>query len=905
MMTDEEFAEWCRKCNVSEEAQKMVVEIRNSPPSRRVGGGPGGVSGRFPSRKTRTVLQFSSHRVVLPFLQQMDLDPKVKEIWDQPPPIPLEYQKANGRWVSIRQTADFFVLYEDRAGWVEIRTEEELVRLSQVAPNRYRRDEDMGWNTHDDGCWCCPPAEAYTAQYGLVYYVWSADEINWNYQRNIHYLDEYIDAPAPPAAVQDHLCKLVADEPGITLEALAAKAAPEASRDAIYWMITHGALWVDLCARPIKDDDLVQVFVGQDTTGAQGLAVEPARPGRPCVVDFTAGSSFWWDGRCWTVAMVGDSQLMLQGDDEKPLFLPLATLEVLVKEGKITGTTQTSPNSAIERLLVRASDADKEIAKRRQQFVLPHLADEWVPEEEMPGRTLRRWVRKYLRAKEKYGWGFLGLLPRIAWRGNREPRFDDGMLELVKVIIDEEYLKPTQKNKFAAWSYLVRACDGLNAHRSTGEKELKPPSFASFSLMLDRISLHERVRQRRGRKAAYPYEPFYWYLSMTTPVHGDRPWEIAHIDHTPFPVELRCSKTHENLGCAWFTLMVDAFTRRVLAVYLTYDPPSYRSVMMVLRDCVRRWRRLPRTIVVDGGAEFHSTYCETLLAFYEVIQKTRPAGKPRFGSVVERLFGTTMTEFAYLLTGNTQMGDGNLRQITPSVDPKRLAVWTLGDLYEHLCHYLFETYDTSTHRTLGQSPRGAYEAGMAQAGARSHRLIPYDREFLINTLPTTPKGTATVQPDGSIKINNLHYSQQALRDARVVKRPVPVKYDPFDAGHAFAFVRGEWVECFARNYAEFQGRTEKELMLYSSEVKKRLQFSSDDQLEEARERAETQGRVKDKEEALAQRWRDLETSQLHDGLTLPATRAQETPAELPEAHPLPSPEPPAETSEEPEYYGEL
>jgi len=58
--------------------------------------------------------------------------------------------------------------------------------------------------------------------------------------------------------------------------------------------------------------------------------------------------------------------------------------------------------------------------------------------------------------------------------------------------------------------------------------------------------------------------------------------------------------------------LTDAFTRRLLVVYVTFDPPSYRSAMMVLRECVWRNARLPQAIVVDGGPDFRSIYFETL-----------------------------------------------------------------------------------------------------------------------------------------------------------------------------------------------------------------------------------------------------------------------------------------------------
>jgi len=59
--------------------------------------------------------------------------------------------------------------------------------------------------------------------------------------------------------------------------------------------------------------------------------------------------------------------------------------------------------------------------------------------------------------------------------------------------------------------------------------------------------------------------------------------------------------------------MGDISQRRLLAVYLTFDPPSYRSCMMVIRECVRRFGRMPQIAVVDGGIEYSGVYFETLL----------------------------------------------------------------------------------------------------------------------------------------------------------------------------------------------------------------------------------------------------------------------------------------------------
>ncbi|TMD61818.1 MAG: hypothetical protein E6I97_27060 [Chloroflexi bacterium] len=112
--------------------------------------------------------------------------------------------------------------------------------------------------------------------------------------------------------------------------------------------------------------------------------------------------------------------------------------------------------------------------------------------------------------------------------------------------------------------------------------------------------------KRQGPRAAAQAEPWYWELEQTTPRHGDRPWEIVHMDHTELDIELVSMRTGRPLGRPWATEISDAFSRRLLVVYLTFDPPSYRSSMMALRECVWRYGRFPQTLVVDGGSDFRS-----------------------------------------------------------------------------------------------------------------------------------------------------------------------------------------------------------------------------------------------------------------------------------------------------------
>ena len=153
------------------------------------------------------------------------------------------------------------------------------------------------------------------------------------------------------------------------------------------------------------------------------------------------------------------------------------------------------------------------------------------------------------------------------------------------------------------------------------------------------------MAKRKGSRAAYASQPFVW-LDQTPPRHGERPFALAHLDHTELDMVLVSSVTGQSLGKPWVTFLTDAYSRRILACYLTYDPPSYRSVMMALRICVQRHQRLPQECFVDRGPEFGSVYFETLAQggtslTEEILTRTMPHPAKRVSLEMEALRGRT------------------------------------------------------------------------------------------------------------------------------------------------------------------------------------------------------------------------------------------------------------------------
>ena len=526
---------------------------------------------------------------------------------------------------------------------------------------------------------------------------------------------------------------------------------------------------------------------------------------------FRAGAALTWDGRIWKVVNAGSTRISLLGEDGSVVELPQDAVESLVREGRIAPLRADGGRGhKLSGHLLHAGEDDLKVANRRADIVRRRISGEPPVEgKEISARTLRRWISRYRAAESESGAGYIGLLPRTSHRGNSTRRLPEESLRLMNDVIEREYENVRQKRRAACWGILKETCK---------QQAVPAPSYATFCLAVRQSSKFKQTLKRQGPRAAYQHGPFYMELDLKTPRHGDRPFEICHADHTQLDIELTDTTGAHQLGRPWMTIMIDAFSRRILAVHLDFEEPSYRSCMMMLRECVRRHNRLPQCLVVDGGSEFHSTYFEALLARYECTKKTRPPAQARFGSLVERVFGTTNTQFLYNLLGNTQI-TRNVRQVTKSVNPKELAVWPLKPFMERLWEYLYEIYDTNVHPARGESPKDAYDRGFQTSGTRLHRLIPYDHDFMIATLPSTPKGTAMVSPGRGVKINYLFYWCDALDDPRIQRQQIPVRFDPFDLGTAYAFIAGQWLQCHSDYYRTFQGRSQKELLIASKELR--------------------------------------------------------------------------------------
>jgi putative transposase len=155
--------------------------------------------------------------------------------------------------------------------------------------------------------------------------------------------------------------------------------------------------------------------------------------------------------------------------------------------------------------------------------------------------------------------------------------------------------------------------------------------------------------------------------------------------------------------------------------------------------------------------------------------------------------------------------------MTREVDPKRLATWALERFAARLTEYVYEVYDVMEHPALFMSPCEAYAQGMELAGVRSHRVIAYSEAFLMQTRPTTRTGKAKIYRGRGITVNGLQYWHERMMASDIAGQTVPVRFEPYDMGVAYAYIDGQWLECIADAYAQVHERSQKEWNLILDE----------------------------------------------------------------------------------------
>ena len=623
--------------------------------------------------------------------------------------------------------------------------------------SKLARERPGRWSRDADDTWRSIPSEQAAARYGLGYRVRSSSSFCRVLLDNLAFLQDYR-VPACPPVGEDaarQIRDVVSRRIGLTLEDLIhATAAPEA----IYRVIATGELHVDLARHFLSQPHLVLVFVD-------------------------AQSSRIWDAV--HAREVGGPEAF---DPRVPIDEPAACA------------------------LHSAGEQDREVALLRYEAIRPVIEGTGAlrPCKGAQLRTLQNWLSCWRRGEAEHGCGLIELLPKVHRQGNRVPRLAPELYALMDEVAEDVYEKPSKPPRSDAYAALVERCESAGFFA---------PSYRTFVKWLEDRPRRRQKERREGHRAAVADAPAIPASGDGFARHGQRPFDIVHVDHTKADLFLSLGGfVFTRIERVWLTIAHCDWSYMPLGYATSFDPPSYVSCMMVLRDVVRRHGRLARVIVVDGGTEFRSIAFDQLLAAHVVEKRRRPPGEPRYGARCERLFGTANTQFIHALAGNTQhLRDP--RGMSSEVDPRRDVLWTLPELDRCLQEYLFRIYSAQPQPDLQGTPHERFTQGLELTGQRLHRKVPYDQKFFLLSLPPSRRGIATVDRRKGVTVKGIRYHAEALRDLKGKK--VNVRVDPEDAGHLYVHARPaqSWIECRSEHYRIFHGCSRRLVRLASEALR--------------------------------------------------------------------------------------
>ncbi|MBL0210762.1 MAG: DDE-type integrase/transposase/recombinase [Holophagaceae bacterium] len=824
MLTQIELHDLFKSLGTPSAGMRLVQKARKEAPVREVQSHRGNVITRYASQKMGRAIAAESRTVEFPAIVQYEHDPKILEYYPQPVKLDLMLtERGTKKPFRLQHTPDFLLITTDGFRLEEWREEERLIGLARKTPGRYLRTDD-GWRF--------PEAEEYLASLGIDYRLHSADEHPQQYVQNLIFLGDYLTPGWPPVEQKAiatlkgffegqaviplvHLIARIGTKvnEGISGVAVGDMGSveidvPKVTTDDIYKAIADGQLTVDLVNDDLGETDRVLIY--RDLAAMQfHRRIEEAAMAECLetrVASIEVGAKLTYEGLPYEISLIGDTKVLLKGE-QGTSEVDISVLETLHAEGKLELQASQHPGLTICDTLNAVSPNAIESALQRGGWLQMAAVDpNSVPRSK---RSLERYRKAMREAGGSVAEQHLSLATKYERCGNHARKIPQELLDLIAKVAQEQFNNPKNITKKAAYLYLLDGCQ---------EAGVRPCSLRTFHKELENL---KSIRARKGKRWAYQTDPIVWYLHLNESIHGVRPFQYVHIDHTELDL-LMCGPGGKNsLGKVWLTLAVDAESRAVLSFYLSFEAPSYRSCMMVLRDLVRRHGRMPEMLVLDNGKDFKSRAMQRVCQLYGCSIRYRPAGQSRHGSVMERLFGTVNTQFIHLLEGNTQLMK-HARMTTKSVLPENFVTWTLTALHGAMDFFCKRIYGTEIHPAHGEAPLEHLERRLTETGERRNRLVRYDDTFRIETCPSPQEGdTRVVDGQRGVKITHIWYWNDVLRKPGVAGQPVEVRVDPWDVRVVYVLVGNQWHRCVSKLMGTIRNRTEIELRYAFAELAKK------------------------------------------------------------------------------------
>ncbi|MEH6447830.1 MAG: DDE-type integrase/transposase/recombinase [Oleispira sp.] len=407
-------------------------------------------------------------------------------------------------------------------------------------------------------------------------------------------------------------------------------------------------------------------------------------------------------------------------------------------------------------------------------------------------RSIRRWKKQIKDGQEKDLSAFQALLPKTYLRGNRSNKLLTAVSDFLENYILTKHSKSQGLNKTQSYYSYINLARKL-------QPEFTPVSLMTFSNRI-KFNYDQQVAAGRGGKrlansVSEPTDPLQRHLKPSIP------WQAVAIDHYLVDLYLICFKNGKDVVVdrPQLTAMIDLATKKILAVSISFLPPSRRSVSKVLRECVRKHGRLPREIILDRGSDFKSVYTESILAHYGIIYSMRPPSLPRMGGEIENFFKNFIKEYLSRRPGN--LADfKEARSIDGKLAPKNKAVLTIEDLYREINFYINFSAQKPQNGNISSSI-DEFEQGIKDFPCMAIP-VTFDQDFLIATSIDSKKYRIDFQR--GVSIGEAWYWSPKLMSLKGKEKSVEIRIDPENHKVVYGAIENHWEQLHASDINRYQ-----------------------------------------------------------------------------------------------------
>ncbi|MBX3447897.1 MAG: DDE-type integrase/transposase/recombinase [Parvibaculaceae bacterium] len=380
-------------------------------------------------------------------------------------------------------------------------------------------------------------------------------------------------------------------------------------------------------------------------------------------------------------------------------------------------------------------------------------------------------------------------------------RMDESSVRLLLKCVDWFYEK-RERRVADAYDRLRSLVDYLNlrARRYGRYSGLKCPSHETVRYWIRRCENFALCKKKYGEKAARRR-----FQGSSSAREAKRPLDVVMIDATTLDAFVIVDNDSGNvLGRPTLMAAIDVCTRMILAIFITFEPPSIYAVMNCIKGILTPKegiiaQKFPdlrepfvafgllRLIVLDNALENVGSSLQDALRDLSIDVEWAPVKSPEFKVHIERFFGTLNTGLLHRLPGGVPAPPKELRE--QDIDPRKQACMTIDRLEELVLQFILEVYQYRYHRGINDIPIRLWEkltkihgidvlddltriddacgyvkkANLTRDGVKVEGLRFHDRntvtELLADLLPLSPRGRRR-KPSNSV--------------------PVKIKFDPED-----------------------------------------------------------------------------------------------------------------------------